>query len=93
MLFCFGAFKKGYDVFAFRRDSTYTANLYIHRLNWYGKDTIKEYKTSNGYFFHTIISNSGWIVATGGPDIPYLNRELEALAGRTSDQAKLLKLH
>jgi len=76
--------KKGYDVFAFRRDSTYTANLYIHHLSWYGKDTIKENKLANGYFFHTIISNNGWIVSTGGPDIPYLNRKLEALAGKTS---------
>ena len=76
--------KKGYDVFAFRRDATYTANLYFKRSKWYGKDTIKEYKTVNGYFFHTIISSGGWIVATGGPDIPYLNRKLENLAGRTS---------
>ncbi len=76
--------KKGYDVFAFRRDSTYAANLYFKRSKWYGKDTIKEYKTVHGYFFHTIISSGGWIVATGGPDIPYLNRKLENLAGRTS---------
>ncbi len=76
--------KKGYDVFAFRRDSTYTANLYFKRSKWYGKDTIKEYKMVHGYFFHTIVSTGGWIVATGGPDIPSLNRKLEALAGRTS---------
>jgi hypothetical protein len=76
--------KKGYDVFAFRRDATYAANLYIKRSKWYGKDTIKEYKTVHGYFFHTIVSTGGWIVATGGPDIPSLNRKLEALAGRTS---------
>jgi hypothetical protein len=47
-------------------------------------DTIKEYKTTNGYFFHTIVSKDGWIVAAGGPDVPRLNRELENLAGRTS---------
>ena len=76
--------KKGYDVFAFRRDSTYSANLYFQHLKWYGKDTIKEYKTTNGYFFHTIISKNGWIVSTGGPDVPYYNRKLEDLAGRTS---------
>ena len=76
--------KDGSDVFAFRRDSTYSANLYFQRSNWYGKDTVKEYKMANGYFFHTIISNGGWIVATGGPDIPSLNTELENLAGRTS---------
>jgi Bacterial Ig-like domain len=83
--------KKGHDVFAFRRDSTYTANLYFKRSKWYGKDTIKEYKKVNGYFFHTIISTGGWIIATGGPDIPYLNRKLEALAGRTSISGHITK--
>jgi len=74
--------KKGYDVFAYRRDATYAANLYIRNITWYGKETIKEYKETNGYFFHTIITKDGWIIGTGGPDIPYLNRELENLAGR-----------
>jgi hypothetical protein len=76
--------KKGQDVFSFRRDSTYAVNLYFQRLNWYGKETIKEFKTTNGYFFHTIISRDGWIVSTGGPDISYLNKKLENLAGRTA---------
>jgi hypothetical protein len=75
--------KKGHDVFSFRRDSTYAANLYFQGLNWYGKETIKEFKTTNGYFFHTIISRDGWIISTGGLDIPYLNKKLENLAGRT----------
>jgi hypothetical protein len=74
----------GNDVFSFRRDSTYPANLYFVQSQWYGKDTLKEYKTASGYFFHTIIAKDGWIVSTGGPDIPYLNRQLEDLAGRTS---------
>lgn len=76
--------KKGYDVFSYRRDSVYTANLYLTTTKWYGKDTIKEYKTTNGYFFHTLISKDGWIIGTGGPDIPYLNRQLEDLAGKTT---------
>ncbi len=83
--------KKGHDVFAFRRDSTYTANLHFKRSKWYGKDTIKEYKIVNGYFFHTIISTGGWIIATGGPDIPYLNKKLESLAGRTSVSGHITK--
>ncbi len=76
--------KKGYDVFSFRRDSVYTANLYIKKTSWYGKDALEEYKTTNGNFFHSIISKNGWIVGSGGPDIPYLNKQLMDLAGRTS---------
>ena len=76
--------KKGYDVFSFRRDSTYSADLHFMQLKWYGKYAIKEYKTTNGYFFHTLISRDGWIVSSGGSDIPCLNKELENLAGKTS---------
>lgn len=75
---------KGYDVYSFRRDSSYTANLYIKKTNWYGKEALAEYKTTNGYFFHTVISKNGWIFGAGGPDIPSLNRQLMELAGRTS---------
>lgn len=78
-----------YDVFAYRRDSTYTANLYIQKLKWYGKETIKEYKTTNGYFFHTIIASGGWIISTGGPDVVYLNKQLEALGGKTMQSGKI----
>ena len=76
--------KSGYDIFSFRRDSTYAANLYFKRFKWYGKDTIKEYKTNNGYFFHTIITKDGRIISSGGSDIPSLNRELENLARKTT---------
>lgn len=85
--------KKGYDVFAYRRDATYAANLYIRNLTWYGKETIKEYKETNGYFFHTIITKDGWIIGTGGPDIPSLNRELENLAGRITVDGSITSAH
>lgn len=76
--------KKGYDVFSFRRDSVYGATLYLKKTSWYGKDALEEYKTTNGNFFHTIVSKNGWIFGSGGPDIPGLNRQLMELAGRTS---------
>jgi len=76
--------KKGYDVFSFRRDSVYGATLYLKKTSWYGKDALEEYKTTNGNFFHTIVSKNGWIFGSGGPDIPNLNRQLMELAGRTS---------
>lgn len=76
--------KKGYDVYSFRRDSTYTATLYLKKTTWYGKETLEEYKTTQGNFFHTIISKNGWIFGAGGPDIPSLNLQLMELAGKTS---------
>ncbi|MDO9627340.1 MAG: hypothetical protein Q7I96_06935 [Methanobacteriaceae archaeon] len=83
--------KKGVDVFAYRRDSTYAANLYIKKVKWYGKETIKEYKLVNGYFFHTIISKNGWIVSTGGPDVVWINKKLESLAGKISVKGRITK--
>ena len=76
--------KNGYDVYSFRRDSEYTANLYLTKTKWYGKDALEEYKTTNGNFFHTIITKNGWIIGAGGPDIPYLNKQLMDMAGKTT---------
>jgi hypothetical protein len=83
--------KNGVDVFAYRRDSTYAANLYIKKISWYGKEALKEYKTTNGYFFHTIITKNGWIVSTGGPDVVWINKKMETLAGRISTKGKITR--
>ncbi|AAB85272.1 unknown [Methanothermobacter thermautotrophicus str. Delta H] len=68
-------------VFAYRRDSTYAATLKIQRTVWNGRETLKEYKTTNGYFFHTVISEGGWMMGAGGPDIVWINRALESIGG------------
>jgi outer membrane protein assembly factor BamB len=68
----------GHDVVAFRRDSTEAADIYIIKERWYGKNAIKEYKTSGEYFVHNIITENGWIMGAGGGGI---NREIEKLAG------------
>jgi len=81
--------KDGYDIFSYRRDSTYQVNLHFTNIKWYNKQAIKEYKTVNGYSFHTIISRDGWIVSAGGSDIPQLNKELENLAGKTSNSGHI----
>lgn len=74
--------KDGYDIFSYRRDSTYQVKLYFTNIKWHNKQAIKEYKTVNGYSFHTIITHDGWIVSAGGSDIPQFNKELEDLAGK-----------
>jgi len=81
--------RDGYDVFAYRRDSTYAANLYITVTNWYGKTAVKEYKTTNSYFFHTIVTLDGWMVGIGGADIPGVVQQLESLAGNTAASGKI----
>ena len=81
--------RDGYDVFAYRRDSTYAANLYITLTSWYGKTAVKEYKTTNSYFFHTIITLDGWMVGIGGADVPGVVQQLERLAGNTAASGKI----
>lgn len=83
--------KNGVDIFSYRRDSTYAANLYIKKISWYGKEALKEYKTTNGYFFHTIIAKNGWIVSTGGPDVVWINKKMESIAGRISNKGKITR--
>jgi hypothetical protein len=75
---------EGYDVLAYRRDSSYAATLYLQHLDWYGKEALKEFKDVQGYFFHTIVTGDGWMVSMGGLDVPSIVRELENLAGGTS---------
>lgn len=83
--------KKGHYVYAYRRDSSYAANLYIKKTVWYGREVVKEYKKANGYFFHTIVVKNGWFVGTGGPDVVYLNKYLEKLAGRMVSRGRISK--
>ncbi len=76
--------RDGYDVFVYRRDSTYAANLYITVTSWYGKTAVKEYKTTGQYFFHTIVTLDGWMVGIGGADYPGVVQQLESLAGNAA---------
>ena len=65
MLFCYFTKNNNSFAFAYRRDSTYTANIYIEKTEFYGKEAIKEYKLTKGYSFHTIILKDGWFIGAG----------------------------
>lgn len=67
---------------AFRRDSTYAANLYIVAVKWHGRYAVKQYKTTGTYFFHAIATSDGWLIGTGGWDNPTVNKKIENLAGK-----------
>lgn len=75
--------------YAYRRDSTYSANLYIVKTKLQGKQAVKEYKTVNGYFFHTVVLEGGWFIGTGGSDIPSINKNLENLGGKIASKGKI----
>lgn len=67
---------------AFRRDSTYAADLYIVAKKWHGRYAIKQYKLTGTYFFHAITTADGWLIGTGGWDNPTVNKNIENLAGK-----------
>ena len=75
--------------YAYRRDATYSADLYIKKVKLYGIEAVKEYKLTNGYFFHTLVLKDGWFIGTGGADIPHLNRYLEDLGGKIASKGKI----
>lgn len=67
---------------AFRRDSTYAANLYVVAQKWHGRYAVKQYKLTGTYFFHAITTSDGWLIGTGGWDNPNVNKKIENLAGK-----------
>lgn len=51
-----------------RRDSNLDADIHIENIDWHGHKAIKQYKTSNGYFCHVIVTSDGWVIGQGGID-------------------------
>ena len=74
---------------AFRRDSTYGANLYVVAEKWHGRTAVKQYKLTGTYFFHAITTSDGWLIGTGGWDNPSVNRNIERLAGKMVSSNKI----
>lgn len=53
---------------SYRRDSNYSADVLIEKVDWHGIPAIKQYKSDYGYFSHVIITNNGWVIGLGGVD-------------------------
>ena len=53
---------------SFRRDSNYTADIKVEKINWHGIPVIKQSKEDQGYFTHVIITHDGWMIGMGGID-------------------------
>ncbi|MDO5851035.1 MAG: hypothetical protein Q4Q23_00940 [Methanobacteriaceae archaeon] len=67
------------SVISFRRDSPRPVPLYIKNGDWYGNTVIKEYKTETTYFFHTIITDDGWVIGSGGAQQPFHSTAIEVI--------------
>lgn len=65
------------SIFSFRRDAGNAADIYIEKIDWHGKEAIKQYKTSAGYFCQVIITNDGWVIGYGGIDDGEDNKKIE----------------
>lgn len=53
---------------SYRRDSNFTTDVFIEKVDWHGIPAIKQYKNDYGYFSHVIITNNGWVIGLGGVD-------------------------
>ena len=70
------------SIMSFRRDAESYADIYIEKLDdWHGKQAIKQYKTSGGYFCQVIITSDGWIIGYGGIDDGPDNEKIENITG------------
>ena len=83
--------QSGHDIISYRRDSGYAADITIENMSFNGQNAIHEYKTQNGYFTHTIITENGWIIGIGGKDNPNTNKELEKLGSDIISKGNIQK--
>ena len=75
----------GNTAYAFRRDANYEADIFIESFIIYNGfdgviDCIKQYKTDEGYFAQSIITDSGWVVSIGGKSDGANNQKIENIA-------------
>lgn len=66
---------------AFRRDAKSADDIYIEKVKWHGKDAIKQYKKTGGYFCQVIITSDGWMIGYGGTDDGPDNQLIENITG------------
>ncbi|WP_296848323.1 hypothetical protein [uncultured Methanobrevibacter sp.] len=77
------------SIFAFRRDARYEADIHIEKINWHGKEAIKQYKTEGGYFCQVIVTNDGWTIGFGGSDDGEVNQQIENITAKMVENNKI----
>lgn len=74
--------------FTFRRDSSDPLNVnIIYQKN---NSIILQFKNDPDYFWHAIVSKTGWILGNGGIDSPYANEKTEAFAKIMVEKNKII---
>ncbi|WP_296887434.1 Ig-like domain repeat protein [uncultured Methanobrevibacter sp.] len=73
----------GQTVYAFRQDSPLNGyGVKINSQDWYDRNVIKqEIDTPDSYFFHSIITEDGWVIGQGGSQYDEDSRAIERIAG------------
>lgn len=69
------------SIISFRRDAGNAADIYIEKVKWHGKEALKQYKTSAGYFCQVIVTDDGWVIGYGGIDDGPDNERIEEITG------------
>ena len=67
-------------VISARRDATNAATISFESGSWGDIDYLKQYKTSDGYFAHVIVTSNGWLIGNGGVTDGSEFRQIEAIA-------------
>ena len=70
------------SMFAFRRDAGNQADIFIEKVNWFGHNATKQYKTSAGYFCQVVVTEDGWVFGFGGIDDGDDNKKIENIASK-----------
>ena len=77
--------KNGETIYAFRQDGKLNGNgIQINAQNWNGlnilKQEIDDVDSVKEYFFHTIITENGWVIGQGGSQYDDASRSIEQIA-------------
>lgn len=79
------------SICGFRRDGTYSADIYVKNVKWYGKAAVKQYKLTGDYFFHLVTTADGWMVGNGGIEGASGSRYIEKIAADMVKSKKIKK--
>ena len=85
MLFFYYSGKNGETIYAFRQDGKLNGNgIQINSQSWNGlnilKQEIDDVDDVKEYFFHTIITENGWVIGQGGSQYDGDSRFIEQMA-------------
>ena len=67
-------------VISHRRDATNAVDMIVESGKWGDIEYVKQYKTPDGYFAHTIVTSNGWLVGNGGITDGGTFRQIESIA-------------